>query len=287
MKQTIVNAMTIDVEDYFQVSAFEHAIRPADWDGIAPRVEANTGRLLDMFEQHNVTATFFILGWVAERFPELIQRIAAAGHEIASHGYMHQRATAQTPAQFKQDITSTRKLLQDLTGAAVVGYRAPSFSFNRTNDWVYDVLSEAGYRYSSSVYPVAHDHYGIPDAPRFRYSAANGIDEIPLTTLQINGKNLPISGGGYFRLYPYAFTRWAIRRFGKIDEHPYIFYMHPWEVDPNQPVMGDISLKTKFRHYLNLARVEKRLGRLLSDFEWAPIDKVYGYQDSVTVDRND
>jgi polysaccharide deacetylase family protein (PEP-CTERM system associated) len=275
MKPTIVNAMTIDVEDYFQVSAFEHVIRPADWDGIAPRVEANTQRLLDMFEQHNVTATFFILGWVAERFPELIKKMAAAGHEIASHGYMHQRATAQTAEQFKQDVESTRKLLQDLTGAAVVGYRAPSFSIDRSNEWAYDVLAEAGYQYSSSVYPVAHDHYGIPDAPRFKYQTPQGVWEIPLTTLLMGSKNIPISGGGYFRLYPYRFTAWAVNRFHSKDNQPYIFYMHPWEIDPEQPRQQGLSFKSRFRHYLNLSRVSNRLDNLLRDFEWSSLEQVY------------
>lgn len=275
MKAKICNAMTVDVEDYFQVSAFEKIINPSDWDAIAPRVEANTNHLLELFEANDVKATFFTLGWVAERFPDLIQSIAKQGHEIASHGYCHRRATQQSPAEFKQDVQRTRSLLQDLTGASVDGYRAPSFSINHSNAWAYDVLAEAGYLYSSSIYPVKHDHYGVPDAPRFKYKTQQGVWELPLTTLELAGRNIPISGGGFFRLYPYWLTRWAINRLHTVDDNSYMFYMHPWEIDPGQPRIEGIDLKTRFRHYLNISRVDRRMKRLLADFNWGSIQKVY------------
>lgn len=273
------NAMTIDVEDYFQVSAFENKFNSSDWDSIAPRVEANTHALLDLFAKHDAKATFFTLGWVAARFPEVVKRISREGHEVASHGTMHKRATDQSQSEFKADVGDAKRLLEDITGKPVVGYRAPSFSFTKENEWVYDVLSEEGYKYSSSIYPVVHDHYGIPDAPRFRYEARAGIDEIPLSTLPVFGKNIPISGGGYFRLYPYFFSRYAIQLFKAKDSEPYIFYLHPWEVDAKQPRVQGVSAKTRFRHYINLKRVEARLGRLLTDFDWSSMADIYGYDD--------
>ncbi|MBV1920998.1 MAG: DUF3473 domain-containing protein [Pseudomonadales bacterium] len=273
----LMNAMTIDVEDYFQVSAFEHKFNPNNWDDILPRVEANTHKLLDLFSENDAKATFFTLGWVAKRFPDLVKRIADEGHEVASHGTMHQRATDQTEAVFKKDVGDAKRLLEDLTGKPVLGYRAPSFSFTKGNEWVYDVLESEGYQYSSSVYPVVHDHYGIPDAPRFKYATHTAIAEIPLSTLQCFGKNIPISGGGYFRLYPYLFTQYAIRAFQSKEQEPYIFYLHPWEVDSLQPRVQGISAKTRFRHYLNLKRVEHRLQRMLKDFEWGSMADVYGY----------
>lgn len=272
------HAMTIDVEDYFQVSAFENLVNPGQWEQMAPRVEANTDRLLQLFADHDTHATFFTLGWVAQRFPELVKRIVAQGHELASHGTMHQRASSQGRDQFKADVGDAKRLLEDLSGKQVLGYRAPSFSFTKENLWVYDVLAEEGYVYSSSVYPVVHDHYGIPDAPRFRYETPAGVDEIPLSTLPFLGRNVPISGGGYFRLYPYPFTRWAVNRFMKKEAQPYIFYLHPWEVDPHQPRMEGASAKSRFRHYLNLDKVEHRLSRLLTDFEWGTLAKLYQYQ---------
>lgn len=271
------HAMTIDVEDYFQVGAFENLVTSTDWEKMTPRVEANTDKLLQLFADHNTTATFFTLGWIAQRFPQLIRRIVEQGHELASHGTMHQRASHQTPTEFKTDVGNAKRLLEDLSGKPIVGYRAPSFSFTKHNQWAYDILAEEGYRYSSSVYPIVHDHYGIPDAPRFRYSTAAGIDEIPLSTLSVLGKNLPISGGGYFRLYPYAVTRWAVNRFTQKETQPYIFYMHPWEVDPDQPRIEGASAKSKFRHYLNLRKVESRLDQLLRDFEWSSMRNLFGY----------
>ncbi|PCJ37029.1 MAG: polysaccharide deacetylase [Moraxellaceae bacterium] len=278
MTKPIKNAMTIDVEDYFQVSAFEDKFNPNNWDDIAPRVETNTNKLLDLFAAHDAKATFFTLGWVAQRFPELIKRIANEGHEVASHGTMHKRATDQTEDEFRADVGDAKKLLEDLIGKPVIGYRAPSFSFTERNEWVYDVLHTEGYKYSSSVYPVVHDHYGIPDAPRFKYATHTAVDEIPLSTLKWFGKNIPISGGGYFRLYPYMFTRFAIRAFVSKEQQPYIFYLHPWEIDSLQPRVQGISAKTRFRHYLNLNRVESRVTRLLTDFNWSSMSDVYGYE---------
>lgn len=274
------NAMTIDVEDYFQVGAVEDVILPSQWEQMEPRVEANTDKILQLFDDHNATATFFTLGWIAERFPQVVKRIVDQGHELASHGTMHQRASSQTREEFKADVGGAKRLLEDISGKPILGYRAPSFSFTKDNLWVYDVLAEEGYKYSSSVYPVVHDHYGIPDAPRFKYMTDSGIEEIPLSTLPLFGKNLPISGGGYFRLYPYALTRWALQRFSQNEQEPYIFYLHPWEVDPNQPKMEGLSAKSRFRHYLNLSRVEGRLKQMMTDFQWSSMAELYGFNDN-------
>lgn len=271
------NAMTIDVEDYFQVSAFENIVNIDDWDAIAPRVERNTQLLLEKFARFDIQATFFTLGWVAKKFPGLIRDIVNQGHELASHGTLHQRASDQDRNIFKSDVGDAKRLLEDIGGVEVIGYRAPSFSFTKNNEWVYDVLAEEGYKYSSSVYPVVHDHYGIPDAPRFQYTTKPGVLEIPLSTLPVFGKNVPISGGGYFRLYPYMMTRWAISKFILADNQPYIFYLHPWEMDPAQPRMKEASLKSRFRHYLNLRKVDRRLSALLTDFEWSSMAEIYGF----------
>ena len=274
------NAMTIDVEDYFQVSAFESLVKISDWESITPRVEANTYRLLEKFSEHNTKATFFTLGWVAKKFPGLIKEIVNNGHELASHGMLHQRASSQDRETFKRDVGDAKRLLEDIGGVSIIGYRAPSFSFTNDNLWTYEVLSEEGYRYSSSVYPVAHDHYGIPDAPRFKYTTKSGVLEIPLSTLSLCGKNIPISGGGYFRLYPYVMTRWAISHLINMDGQPYIFYLHPWEIDYDQPRMRQAPLKSQFRHYLNLNKVDSRLEALLTDFEWSSMAEVYGFDDA-------
>lgn len=270
----IKNAFTVDVEEYFQVGAFEKVLDPADWPSLTPRLEQSMDNVLKLMDDANIKGTFFILGWIAERYPSVIKKLAAEGHEIASHGYAHQRATGQTQEVFKQDISSAKTILEDLTGQAVIGYRAPSFSFNKTNPWVYDVLQEAGHQYSSSIYPVVHDHYGVPDAPRFKYKTPQGLWELPLSTMKMGEKNIPISGGGYFRLYPYAFTRWAIQKYQRADGQPYIFYMHPWEADPDQPRIKNAPLKSKFRHYLNLNRVEGRLKTMFKDFEWGRMDSL-------------
>ena len=275
--QHIINAMTVDVEDYFQVSAFENAIPRSDWDSIDARVERNTGRVLDMFDGAGIKATFFVLGWVAERFPDLVRRIVSEGHELASHGFSHIRVVNQTPAEFFEDVSRTKNLLEDISGHQVKGYRAASYSIGAGNLWALDKLKNAGYCYSSSIYPVKHDLYGMPEAPRFpfRPRGDDGILEVPVTTVELLGKKLPCGGGGYFRLYPYSVSRMALRRVNRFDGQPGVFYFHPWEIDPGQPVQKGISAKTRFRHYLNLGRMEQRLNRLLRDFSWGRMDRVF------------
>lgn len=271
----VVNALTVDVEDYFQVSALAPYFPRDGWEQVPRRVEANVHRLLELFAIHGARATFFTLGWIAERHPELVRRIAAAGHEIASHGHAHQRASEQTPAAFLADIRLAKAILEDLTGKAVAGYRAPSFSIGTANPWAHDCVAEAGYAYSSSVYPVRHDHYGVPDSPRFPYRLPNGLLEIPITTARVAGRNWPAGGGGYFRFLPYALSRWQIERVNRADGRPAIFYFHPWEVDPAQPRVRGTSAKTRFRHYVNLHRTEARLKCLLQDFSWDRADMVF------------
>ncbi|MEL7448573.1 MAG: XrtA system polysaccharide deacetylase [Pseudomonadota bacterium] len=268
--------MSVDVEDYFQVSAFDEHIERGEWESHAPRVERNTDRILALFAEHDVKATFFTLGWVAERFPAMTRRIVEQGHELASHGWGHVRAFSQNPAEFREDITRTRKLLEDTGGAAVSGYRAASYSIDRRNLWALDELLEAGYRYSSSIYPIAHDHYGMPDAPRFAFRLKpGGLLEVPVTTVEYGGRRFPCGGGGWFRLAPYALYRKALRKVNDADQQPGVFYFHPWEIDPEQPRIAGLGLKTRFRHYLNLSRVEARLGRLLADFRWDRMDRIF------------
>ncbi len=275
MNAPIVNALTIDVEDYFQVSALAPHFPRQDWDGVPCRVERNVDLILELLDRHGTKATFFTLGWVAERYPQLVRRIADGGHELASHGYGHERASALTPEAFFADIALAKAVLEDISGHAVTGYRAPSFSIGESNPWAHDFIAEAGYRYSSSIYPVKHDHYGMPDAPRFPYRLASGLIEIPVTTMRWFGRNWPAGGGGYFRLLPYALSRWQIARVNRADRRPAIFYFHPWEVDPAQPRVHDATAKTRFRHYVNLARTEGRLRRLLGDFRWGRADTVF------------
>ncbi|GAB6054309.1 DUF3473 domain-containing protein [Magnetospira thiophila] len=275
-KRPLVNAMTIDVEDYFQVQAFAKRVSREDWDGFPSRVVDNTVRALDLYAETGTKATFFTLGWVAERFPQLVRRIVDEGHELASHGWAHFLVTDQSPEQFRDDIRRTKALLEDVGGTRVTGYRAATFSIGRHNLWAFDVLAEEGYAYSSSIYPIAHDLYGMPEAPRFAFQpTAAKIREIPLTTLRLGSRNLPCSGGGYFRLLPYAVSRQAMRRVNRDDRQPCIFYYHPWELDPDQPRMDGLSAKSRFRHYLNLHRMEHRLRRLLADFKWDRMDRVF------------
>lgn len=275
IRTRIVNALTIDVEDYFQVSAFAPHIARSEWDAKPTRVEDNVELILSMLAEHSIHATFFTLGWVAERCPALVRRIAEAGHEVASHGYEHHRATDLSREAFVSDITRAKTLLEDTTGQPVKGYRAPSFSISGRNEWAFECIAEAGYRYSSSVYPIKHDHYGMPSAPRFPHAPRPGLLELPVTTTRMLGRNLPAGGGGYFRLMPYQVSRWFIRRVNRIDGHPAIFYFHPWEVDPDQPRVEGIGAKTRFRHYLNLKHTERRLRRLLADFRWDRVDRVF------------
>ncbi|MEX0144188.1 DUF3473 domain-containing protein [Massilia sp. LMS1-1-1.1] len=271
------NALTIDVEDYFQVSAFAPHIARADWPRLECRVEANIERILLLLDSRRIHATFFTLGWIAERYPAMLRRVADAGHEVASHGYAHLRASDQSAAQFADDVRRSKSILEQLTGLAVRGYRAPSFSIGAANLWAFDVLQEAGYRYSSSIYPIRHDHYGMPDAPRFawRPRGPHGVLELPVSTVRLRGRNLPAGGGGYFRLMPYALSRWLLRRINSRDGQAGIFYFHPWELDPGQPRPPGLSARTRFRHYLNLGRMEARLGRLTGDFAWDRMDRIF------------
>ncbi|MBK9685554.1 MAG: DUF3473 domain-containing protein [Betaproteobacteria bacterium] len=271
----ITNALTIDVEDYFQVSAFAPHIRREDWDARECRVEANVDRILALLAERDTRATFFTLGWVAERYPQLVRRIVAGGHELASHGYGHQRASELNREELWQDVSRAKQLLEDLSGRAVPGYRAPSFSIGTGNLWAFDVLARAGHRYSSSIYPIRHDHYGMPDAPRFAYRLDNGMLEVPVTTLRLLDRNLPSSGGGYFRLLPYALSRWMIGRVNRQDREAAVFYFHPWELDTGQPRIPGIGAKTRFRHYVNIPRMERRLGALLRDFRWGRMDDIF------------
>lgn len=272
---TITNALTIDVEDYFQVSAFAPYIARADWDGRECRVERNVDRILALLDEHDTEATFFTLGWIAERYPQLVRRIASQGHEVASHGYGHERASDLSHAAFGDDIQRAKGVLEDLIGSEVAGYRAPSFSIGPGNLWALDSLARAGYRYSSSIYPIRHDHYGMPDAPRFAHQAADGLIEIPITTLRLFNRNLPSSGGGYFRLLPYALSRWMLRQVNAADGEAAVFYFHPWEIDPGQPRIAGIDRKTHFRHYVNIHRMDGRLQSLLRDFKWGRMDRLF------------
>ncbi len=271
----ITNALTIDVEDYFQVSAFAPYIRRDEWDRRECRVERNVERILALLAGRGTHATFFTLGWVAERYPQLVRRIVEQGHELASHGYGHQRASELSPDAFAEDVGRAKKILEDIAGHEVRGYRAPSFSIGAGNLWAFDTLAAAGYRYSSSVYPIRHDHYGMPDSPRFAYRVSSGLLEVPVTTVRLLNRNLPSSGGGFFRLLPYALSRWMLRKVNAEDREPAVFYFHPWEIDPGQPRIAGIDAKTRFRHYVNIPRMEGRLRQLLADFRWGRMDHVF------------
>lgn len=271
----ITNAMTIDVEDYFQVSAFAPYIQRMEWNTRECRVERNVHRILDMLAEHEAKATFFTLGWVAERYPQVVRRIVAEGHELASHGYGHERASDQSEEAFLADVRLAKMILEDVGGVAVKGYRAPSFSIGTGNLWAFDCLQRTGHRYSSSIYPIRHDHYGMPDAPRFAHEVREGLLEIPVTTLHMLHRNWPSSGGGYFRLLPYALSRWMLKRVNEQDREAAIFYFHPWEIDAEQPAVAGIDAKTRFRHYVNISRMEGRLRCLLRDFRWGRMDQIF------------
>ncbi len=270
------NAMTVDVEDYFQVSAFENYISRDSWDKLPHRVERNVERILALFAEHNISATFFVLGWIAERYPKIIHHIVDAGHELASHGYSHIRITQQEPEAFREDILKTKNLLEDISGVAVNGYRAASYSIDNNNHWAHHELELAGHKYSSSIYPIIHDLYGIPDSPRFHYKVDSGdLLEIPISTYQCFGYRIPCGGGGYFRLFPYFISQSMIRRVNKDEGKPCVFYFHPWELDFDQPRTENIDLKTRFRHYNGLKQMEQRLGKLLKAFNWGRMDKIF------------
>jgi polysaccharide deacetylase family protein (PEP-CTERM system associated) len=268
--------MTVDVEDYFQVSAFEGHIAYEDWDRRELRVDRNVKRILDLFARHDVKATFFMLGWIAERLPGMVREIASAGHEIASHGLRHTRVTQQQRDDFREDVTATKRILEDIAGQEIIGYRAATYSITENNLWALDVLAETGHRYSSSIYPIKHDLYGIPAAPRFRFQVGpKKLTEIPITTVAMLGRNWPCGGGGYFRLFPYPLSRWALQHVNEVEGESAVFYFHPWEIDPDQPRVSRVSWKTRFRHYFNLSRVEGRIANLLQDFKWNRLDKVF------------
>ncbi len=281
----IRNAFTCDVEDYFQVSAFAPYIDRASWPSRECRVEANIDRILGLMDDANMHGTFFTLGWIAERYPAMVKRIVAGGHELASHGYGHLRASDQDLAEFTNDITSSKKLLEDLGGQRVTGYRAPSFSIGTANLWALDALKDAGYRYSSSIYPIKHDHYGMPDAPRFAFypNGADGLLEVPITTVRLMERNLPAGGGGYFRLLPYAVSRWLMEKVNTDDRQSAIFYFHPWEIDPGQPRPAGVDMKSRFRHYVNMGRMENRIRALTRDFAWDRMDRIF--LDQPTMER--
>ena len=269
------NAMTIDVEDYFQVEAFASTIDRNDWDRLPQRVERNTERILDILAASGAQATFFVLGWIAQRHPGLVRRILADGHELASHGADHMRVDRLTPEAFRTDVRQSKHVLEDAGGVPVLGYRAPTFSISRDSSWAHTVLLEEGYRYSSSIYPLKHDLYGSPDAPRTAFAPVRGFVEVPLTTVRICRVDVPASGGGYFRLFPYRLTRWLLDRANRGNGAPAIFYLHPWEIDVDQPRQHRAPLLSRFRHYLNLNLTEDRLRRLLGDFRWARMDRVF------------
>jgi polysaccharide deacetylase family protein (PEP-CTERM system associated) len=269
------DALTCDVEDYFQVSAFEHLIDRSRWDELECRVPRNVDRTLELFAAAGATGTFFTLGWVAERLPAVVRRIADAGHEIASHGMRHTRAWTQRPEEFRDDVTQAKRLLEDVCGVKVRGYRAASWSFDARTPWAHEILLEAGYEYSSSLYPIAHDHYGVPDAPVRPFYAKPGLLEIPASTARLAGRNWPAAGGGYFRLLPLAASLWLLRRAKRTNGIPVVFYFHPWELDPTQPRIAGAEWRARFRHYLNLHRFEDRLKVLLESFHWNRMDRIF------------
>jgi polysaccharide deacetylase family protein (PEP-CTERM system associated) len=278
---TIVNAFSVDVEDYFHVLAFEPQISRQTWAERELRVHRGVDQLLQLMSDAGISGTFFTLGWVAERAPDLVKRIAAAGHEVACHGYWHERVTELTPERFRSDVLASKTLLEDLTSQPVIGYRAPSYSINESNLWAFSVLEDLDFKYSSSVYPGNHDIYGMPTAPRFRFRPeGRTLSELPVTTVEFGGRRLPCSGGGFFRLLPYAAFRAAVRRVNVTDRQSAIFYIHPWELDQAQPRIAGASARSRFRHYLNLSRVVPRLERLLGDFKWDRMDRVFGFQAS-------
>lgn len=269
------NALSVDVEDWFQVGAFETVISRADWDAKERRVERNTDAVLALFADAGVKATFFTLGWVADRHPALIRRMVEQGHEVASHGCDHKRVFQMTAEEFAADVRQSKQVLEDAAGIAVTGYRAPNFSIDQRTPWAHAALADAGYTYSSSVAPLVHDHYGWPEAPRFAYRPLEGRDliELPVSTVQLGGRNFAAGGGGFFRLLPYSLSRWAIGRVNG-EGRPAIFYFHPWDMDPGQPFVPDAPLKSKLRHYPNLGKMAGKLRRLAGDFGWGRVDDV-------------
>ena len=274
----IKNALTVDVEDYFHVSAFARSINQSDWDSYPLRVVSNTKHLLELFDGSGVKATFFVLGWVAERVPDLVREIAAQGHEVACHGYSHQLVYNQTPEEFREETLHSKALLEDIIQEPVLGYRAASYSITERSLWALDILVEAGFTYDSSIFPIRHDRYGMPGTPEAPYQletpSGQSIVEFPLSTARVFGMLMPVAGGGYFRLYPYRLTKFGLSRINS-SNRPFIFYMHPWEIDPGQPRI-DAGLVSSFRHYNNLDRFEGRLRRLMHDFRFGKVQDVLG-----------
>ncbi len=276
----MLNALSVDVEDWFQVGAFENVIERGEWDRLSHRVECNSDAVLALFERAGVKATFFTLGWVAERYPALIRRIGEAGHEIASHGWDHERVFTFQPEEFRADLRKSRTAIENAAGHKLTGYRAPSFSIDARTPWAHEILAEEGYDYSSSVAPIAHDHYGWPEAPRFAFLPVAGHDliELPVTTAKFRGRTLAAGGGGFFRLLPYRFSHWAISQVNRDEKRPAIFYFHPWEIDPEQPRVANAPVKSKLRHYSRLSAMEGKLEKLLRDFQWGRVDRVVEMQ---------
>jgi polysaccharide deacetylase family protein (PEP-CTERM system associated) len=266
------NYLTIDVEDYFQVAAFEKVIQPTSWEGFVSRVERNTGTILDLLDSHGVKGTFFIVGWTAERYPNMVRNIADRGHEIGCHSYGHQKIYNLTPDEFRQDTKKAKDILENITGLPIIGYRAPTYSITKKSLWALDILQELGFKWDSSIFPIHHDNYGIPDAPRFAYKLADhDLIEYPISTALFLGRRIPVAGGGYFRIFPYWFVKMALRKINRQEQKPFIFYLHPWEIDPGQPRIHYAGWKSRFRHYRNLEKTEKRFKRLLQDFQFRPI----------------
>ena len=270
------NALSVDVEDWFQVGAFETVIDRDSWESRERRVERNTDAVLSLFEEAGVKASFFILGWVAARHRGLIRRIAEAGHEIASHGWDHKRVFTLNAAEFREDLARARAEIEDAAGQRVSGYRAPSFSIDRRTPWAHQVLAEEGYAYSSSVAPIRHDHYGWPGSPRFAWRPVPGaaLIELPVTTFELAGRRFAAGGGGFFRLLPYALSNWAVARVNAAEARPAIFYFHPWDMDVDQPFVADAPLRSKLRHYINLSAMRPKLLKLLKAHEWGRTDEV-------------
>lgn len=284
-EQRVINGLSVDVEDWFQVGAFESVIEKDDWASLSRRVERNVNEILDLFDEAGVKATFFALGWVAKRHGGLMREIVARGHELASHGWDHARVFRMDREQFREDIVRARKVLEDASGVVVTGYRAPSFSIDRRTPWAFQELAEQGYVYSSSVAPVAHDHYGWAEAPRFAFRPLpwSPLLEIPVTTAMFAGRRLAAGGGGFFRVIPYAFTRWAIRQVNRREGRPAVFYFHPWEIDPGQPRVAGAPLKSRLRHYTNLDKMAPKLRHLIGEFDWGRMD-VLAHRESARLD---
>ncbi len=268
----ITNYLTIDVEEHFQVAAFDDIIKPKDWQNHESRVVKNTKTILDILEKHKIKATFFIVGWTAERHPDMVREIDKQGHDIGCHSYMHKKIYDLAPEEFREDTIKAKAVLEKITGKKILGYRAPSYSITKKSLWALDILNDLGFEYDSSIFPILHDNYGISDAPRFKYQHSNlSLTEFPISTAKVLGRNFPVGGGGYFRLFPYWLTQKLLKTINVQEKQPFMFYLHPWEIDPDQPRLKDAKLLSKFRHYNNLSKTKQRLERLLNDFKFGAI----------------